>query len=109
MKTAGLEISHGSENTVCSETEVCRHGETEEEGCKQQQGLEIMADTMRKIKVKGRKTAKNSWWVSELLAAGCEKARFHTEFEDTMQQWYTWFHERNEKGEEKGENRSTRS
>ena len=44
-----------------------------------------------------------------MLIAGCEKARFHPKFEDTMQQWYAWFHERSEKGEEKGENRSIRS
>ena len=34
--------------------------------------------------------AKSRWWVSELFAADCEKAWFHTGWEDTMQRWYDW-------------------
>ena len=30
------------------------------------------------------------WWVTELLAAGCEKAWVHPGWEDTMQVWYDW-------------------
>ena len=41
---------------------------------KQQQRMVIMKDLMRKIRSKGSMDAKNRWWVSELLAADCEKA-----------------------------------
>ena len=33
---------------------------------------------IRKIRPEGRMDAKNRWWVSELLAADCEKAWIHT-------------------------------
>ena len=39
---------------------------------------------------KGRMNAESRWWVSELLAADCEKAWIHTGWEDTMQKWYEW-------------------
>ena len=74
---------------------------TEEEEMKQQQRMVIMKDVMRKIRSKGRMDAKNRWWVSELLAADCEKAWIHTGWEDTMQKWYKWLDEmkkRDEKG-----------
>ena len=32
--------------------------------------------------------AESRRWVSELLAAGCEKAWVHPGWEDTMQVWY---------------------
>ena len=37
--------------------------------------------------------ANNSWWVSKLLAAGCEKAWLEAGWEDTMQKWYDWLRE----------------
>ena len=37
--------------------------------------------------------ANSSWWVSELLAADCEKACLHEGLEDTMQKWYDWLRE----------------
>ena len=43
--------------------------------------------------------AKNRWWVSELLAADCEKAWIHTGWEDTVQKWYYWLEEMKKKGE----------
>ena len=63
-------------------------GETEEEGLKQQQRMNSMTDTTRKIKAKGRMDANNSWWVTDLLAADCTKAWLHPEWEDTMQHGY---------------------
>ena len=45
-------------------------GETVKDGIKQQQSMEIMADMTKKIKVNGKMFAKNSWWDSDLLAAG---------------------------------------
>ena len=43
-----------------------------------------------RIRSKGRMDANNSWCVSELLAADCEKALLHAGLEDTMQKWYEW-------------------
>ena len=37
---------------------------------------------------KGRMDAENRWWVTELLAADCEKAWIHPGWVDTMQKWY---------------------
>ena len=51
---------------------------TEEEEMKQQQRMMIMKDLTEKIRSKGRIDAKNRWWVSELLAAECEKVWIHT-------------------------------
>ena len=34
--------------------------------------------------------ANTSWWVSELLAANCEKAWLHSGWEDITQKWYDW-------------------
>ena len=73
VKIVGQEFSHGSENTVCREYFVCRQGDTEEEGVKQQQRMKIMT---RKMKSKGGVDANNSWWVSELRAAGCKTRGF---------------------------------
>ena len=49
-----------------------------------------MKDMTRKISTKDRMDANNSWWVSELLAADCEKAWLHAGWEDTMLKWYDW-------------------
>ena len=35
--------------------------------------MKVMTDMTKKIKSKGRMDANGSWWVSELLAAGCVK------------------------------------
>ena len=58
---------------------------TEEEDMKQQQRMVIMKCLRRKIRSKGRMDVKSRWWVSELLAADCEKAWIHTGWEDTVQ------------------------
>ena len=65
-------------------------GPTEKEEMKQQQRMKGMKDMTRKIKAKGRMDANNSWWVSEFLAADCEKAWVHSGWEDIMQKWYAW-------------------
>ena len=52
-----------------------KEGLTEEEEMKQQQRIKVMKDKTRKIKANGRMDANSSRWVSELLAADCEKAR----------------------------------
>ena len=71
--------------------------ESAEEGeMKQQRRMKIMMDLTKKIRSKGRVDAENRWWVSELLAADCEKAWIHPGWEDTMQTWYEW-KETNEK------------
>ena len=57
---------------------------------KQQQRMVIMKDLIRKVRSQGRMDGKNRWWVSELLAADCEKAWIHTGWEYTMQKWYEW-------------------
>ena len=35
--------------------------------------------------------------VSELLADDCKKTWPHCEWEDALQHWYTWLHEKNKK------------
>ena len=65
---------------------------------KQQQRMAIMKDLVKKIRSKGRMDAKNRWWVSELLAADCEKAWFHTGWEDAVQKWYQWLEEIKKEG-----------
>ena len=47
---------------------------TEDEEMKQQQRMVIKKDLIRKIRSKGGMDAENRWWVSELLAADCEKS-----------------------------------
>ena len=66
---------------------------------KQQQRMVIMKALIRKIRSRGRMDAENRWWVSELLAADCEKAWIHTGWEDTMQKWYKWLEEMRKKDE----------
>ena len=58
---------------------------TEEEEMKRQQRMKVMKDMTKNIKAKGKMDANNSWWVSELLAADCEKARPQEGWEDTTQ------------------------
>ena len=43
--------------------------------------------------------AESRWWVTELLAADCEKAWIHAGWEDTMQKWYKWLEEMKKKDE----------
>ena len=51
---------------------------------------DVMEDLLKKIRIKGRMAAENRWWVSELLAADCERAWIHAGWEDTMHKWYEW-------------------
>ena len=53
----------------------------------------IMKDLIRKIRAKGRVDAKSRYWVSELLAADCERAWTHTGWEDILQKWCKWLEE----------------
>ena len=57
---------------------------------KKQQRMMILKDLTKKNRSRGRMDAENRWWVTELLAAGCEKAWIHPGWEDTMQEWYEW-------------------
>ena len=52
---------------------------------KQRQRMKIMKDVTKEIRSKGRMDADSGWWVSELLAADCDKAWIHPGWEDTMQ------------------------
>ena len=67
---------------------------------KQQQRKKIMTDLTKKIRSKRRMDAESRWWVTELLAADCEKAWIHPGWEDTMQKWYEWL-EKMKKDDEK--------
>ena len=55
----------------------------------------------KKIRSTGRMDARNSWWVSDFLAADCEKAWLPEGWEDTMQKWYDWLGEMKKKDERK--------
>ena len=66
---------------------------TEVEEMKEQQRMKIMQELTRKIRSKGRMDAESRWWVTELLAANCEKAWVHTGW-GTMQKWYKWLEEK---------------
>ena len=57
---------------------------TEGEEMKRQERMKVMKDMTKQIRSKGRMDAENRWWVTELLAANCEKAWLHPEWEDTM-------------------------
>ena len=57
---------------------------TEEEEMKQQQRMMTIKNLTKKIRSEGRMDAKNTWWVSELLAADCGKAWDHTDWEYIM-------------------------
>ena len=58
-----------------------------------------MKDTTRKIRAKGRMDANHRWWVSELLAADCEKAWQRAGWEDTLQRWYDCLYEMKKRDE----------
>ena len=68
---------------------------------RQQQRMKVMKEMIRKIRAKGGMDANNSWQVSELLSADCEKTWLHAGWEDTMQNWYEWRREMNKKDEAK--------
>ena len=67
---------------------------TEEEEMKQQQRMTTMKDLTKKIRSKESMDAESRWWVSELLAADCDKAWIHPGWEDTMQKWWDWLETR---------------
>ena len=68
-----------------------------------------MKDPVRKIRSKGSMVAESRWWVTELLAADCEKAWIHPGWEDTMQKVYEWLEKMNKEDEKKnGGNSSTK-
>ena len=78
----------------------CKQEEsTKEEEMKQQQRMTTMKDLIKKIRSKGRMDAESRWWVSELLAADCQKAWTHTTWEDTMQKCYRWLEEMKKRDE----------
>ena len=70
---------------------------TEEEETKQQQRMMMMKDLVKNIRSEGRMDAQSRWWVSELLAADCEKAWIHTGWEDAVQKRYEWLEEMRKK------------
>ena len=41
--------------------------------------------------------AESRLWVSELLAADCEKVWIHPGWKDTLQKWYNWWEEMKKK------------
>ena len=57
-------------------------------GRREQQRMKTLKDLTKKIRSKGRMDAESRWWVSELLAADCEKAWNHAGWEDTVQKWF---------------------
>ena len=63
--------------------------------------MKVMKDITKKSKQKVELIINNSWWVSELLAADCEKAWLHAGLGDIMQKWYDWLPEVKKKGEVK--------
>ena len=61
--------------------------------------MKVMKEMTKKIRAEGRMDANSSWWVSELLAADCEKAWLHSGWEDTVQKWYELLYEVKRKDE----------
>ena len=55
-----------------------QHGQTKKEEMRQQQTMKVHERV-------------------ELMAADCEKAWFHSGWEDTMQRWYDWLYEMKKK------------
>ena len=53
----------------------------------------------KKIRSKVRMDAENRWWVTELLAADCEKV--YPGWEDTVQKWYEWLEKMKTEDEKK--------
>ena len=79
-KIVGQEFSLGPGSITCSESKACRKVSQK----RQLQRMNVMKDTRKKIRSKERMDANNSWWVTELLAADCEKAWLHPGWEDTV-------------------------
>ena len=78
----------------------CKQEESKkEEEMKQQQRMMIMKDLTKKIRSNGGMDAESRWWVSELLAADCEKTWIHTGWEDTMHECYNRLEEMKKKDE----------
>ena len=50
-----------------------QESQTEEEEKRKQQRMKVMTDMTNKIKSKDGMGANSSWWVSEWLAADCQK------------------------------------
>ena len=102
VKTAGRDSFRGSGKMICSERKALQESQREKkEEMRQQQRMKVMTDMTRKIKPKGRMDARNSWWVSELLAADCQKAWLHPGCEDTIVRWHKWLFEMKKNDEEK--------
>ena len=75
---------------------------------RQQQRMEVMKDIARKTRAKGRMYANNRSWVSEMLAADCERASLHAGWEDDMQKWYDGLHELRRRMKSRRWNKNTR-
>ena len=71
---------------------------TEEEDEAAKNGDFERSDQENKIK-KEKWTLRTDGWVSELLAADCEKVWIHTGWEDTMQKWSYWLEDMKKKDE----------
>ena len=85
-----------SANTVFSETKIMQAGRTEDEELKQQRRMKVMTDV-----TKNQLKRQNGRWISEFLPMA--KGRGITKnWEDTVQQWYNWLHEKKKK-KKKGE------
>ena len=85
---------------ICEGAGSVQAGGTEEEETQQQQKSEYHGGH-DEDQGKGRKWCKNSWWVSELLAADCKERGVTQKWENTVQQWYTWLQDWEEKDGEK--------
>ena len=55
----------------------------------------------REMKAKGRMDAHNCRWVSDLLAVDSRNVWLHPEREDTVQKWYTWLRDKQNRDFEK--------
>ena len=96
VKTVGLRIFSWLRYYSLQLSTSMQAGEAEEDGIKQQQRMNIMTDTVRKIKAKGRMDANNSWCTSDLLCVDCKKTL------KTVQQWHNWLHEMKKKDGRRG-------
>ena len=74
-----------------------QEGQTGKEEMRQRQRMKVTKEMLRKIRANGRTDANNSWWVSDLCAADCEKAWLHAEWEDTVQKWHDWLQQMKKK------------
>ena len=89
VKIVGREFFHWFRG-FAAKARGMQESQTEEEEMGQQQRVKVETDKTKRIKSKGRMDANNSWWVSELRAADCNKAWLRPGWEDTMLHWYTW-------------------